>query len=192
MFGDFDTEEEPARAYNNASYYLHAAGFRDAADLNFPEEYKVNPADSTYATSFGTGEETHAMNRRSFFTRLLLPIACCLLSAIGNLRHSTSNVSHFKSSRSNFAPTLLDSLKLFTISACPSPHYEQWEAGFFCRYLFPAEFAAAKAYDNATFWFGERGRRKAKLNLSGDYSESNLQPPNVGTYELMKLFQDGR
>ena len=48
--GNFETEEETARAYDNALYYLRDYGFTYSGRLNFPREYEVNPPLMTDAT----------------------------------------------------------------------------------------------------------------------------------------------
>jgi hypothetical protein len=45
--GNFEIEEEAARAYDNVLYYLRDYGFSDSGRLNFPREYDVNPPPMT-------------------------------------------------------------------------------------------------------------------------------------------------
>jgi hypothetical protein len=41
--GNFETEEEAARAYDNLVYYLRDFGFSHPGTLNFPDDYDANP-----------------------------------------------------------------------------------------------------------------------------------------------------
>lgn len=45
-----ETEEEAARAYDNALYYLRHFGFGHPGHLNFPGEYEATPAPMTETT----------------------------------------------------------------------------------------------------------------------------------------------
>ncbi len=48
--GNFETEEEAARAYDNVLYYLRDYGFKHSGEMNFPREYEVNPPPMTDST----------------------------------------------------------------------------------------------------------------------------------------------
>ena len=48
--GNFETEEEAARAYDNAVHYLGDFKFSQRGILNFPGEYKATPPAMTVAT----------------------------------------------------------------------------------------------------------------------------------------------
>jgi hypothetical protein len=48
--GNFETEEEAARAYDNLLYYAAKDGFSDRAGLNFPQDYASDPPPKTNTT----------------------------------------------------------------------------------------------------------------------------------------------
>jgi hypothetical protein len=48
--GNFETEEDAARAYDNVLHYLRDFGFSQTGQFNFPGEYQANPPPMTDTT----------------------------------------------------------------------------------------------------------------------------------------------